>query len=355
MRRPVTLVVVVFAGGITSCSDSGVLHAPTDGFLADDVRHDTDHSATDMGTPVERQTCTPRVTAWVAQNEPAIAYLAGGGIAWHPLTGLRTWGGHAPVGGDTGVHRATVGFAWEPWDIPAERWRKTFHTPESPCMARADGTVGCRDPDPAMPERAVAIEPMPYTLCWMDEAGAPGCTSPGIRKLWPSAHALPPDLVDIVAGGAHTRPSSTPYVCALDARGRAWCDGHSIIEPFADPGRCWVELAARSASLCGIDHTGAVLCQSASTYEYRVTDDVPQRGDLSHLAVSLLGACALDPEGHIVCWGLPDDVLDLVSDDAGFVDVVIDPGGAVCALDAVGRVECWGVGPMANEQPDRPR
>lgn len=312
-------------------------------------------SDTDVGGP----SCVPRELGWREGNAPEIAMFAGGGIAWHPSTGLRTWGGRELLGfGDVGLPGWLIGFATHPWDIPAERWRSLFHTDVAPCMVHRDGAVGCRvDDGSGLPASVSVLSDIGGSLCWLADGQEPECQTHDVQSRWPSSAALVGPQVTLATGARYS--PYAPFVCSLDTRGRARCDGPSeVIDPFENPSRCWLELVSAPYALCGIDSDGAVTCRTASYLDDDFADDTPTRRDLSHLSVAVAGACALDPQGRIVCWGFtgnaPDSIQNTAPDGPGFVDVAVE-SGAACALSDAGRVTCWGFErePVVFDQPDR--
>lgn len=348
---------------LPGCVGVGVLVVPGESTDADDSDRtdDTDAGRTDSDNPPAARVCAPRELAWRAANAPAIGLLAGGGIAWHPTTGLRTWGGVEllpPV--NAGPPERSIGFGALPWAIPAERWRSLFHTEWSPCMVHRDGRVDCRDDRGGpLPELVSVLGSVGNKLCWMDPTGHAGCLRADVETVWPSASSLSADLVSLAHGFKASGGDPIPFVCALDSRGLATCDGPSdLVGPFDHPDRCWVELVGAIYGLCGIDDEGLTTCRTRSILNADFADDTPTRRDLSHLSVSIEGACALDPEGHVVCWGpiagVPHTANNAPPQEAGFVDLVVS-SGAACALSDVGKVVCWGDerDPLVFDQPDR--
>ncbi len=350
---------------LIGCTDSGVLRpsgsSPSDdsGQVSSDTDEATQDSDDDSGTSAP--VCEPREIGWRTQDAPIVGLFAGGGIAWHPATGLRTWGGAELNGAEYGPEW-TVGFSTEPWSIPDERWQTLFHTQNSPCMVHLDGTVGCRKGGEGLPESVVAVAEVEDAICWMASDGEPGCDRGSPADHWPLASYVPHDLVSLNAGRTYAWSGlhpGVPFTCALDRRGRAWCDGlQDVADVFADPSRCWVELQSDAYAICGIDGWGSLACVIEGPDGYTYADDLPTRQDLSHLSVSSDGGCALDPEGHIVCWGFRSgDVLGEVRTeiptDAGYVDVVAGDSAA-CGVRADGTVRCWGLDGISavRDQPD---
>lgn len=311
---------------------------------------DTDRPPdTDVGSPA----CTPHELAWRRDNAPEIGMFAGGAIAWHPTSGLRTWGGSQS---DT-APAWEEGFDKRPWPIPSERWQTLFHSSDAPCMVHRDGSTGCRVENAALPQRVQTLGSDDNRSWWVDTDGQAGCDCDGRGVTWPIQPGE--QTARVIAAGASWNPDHTvsPYLCALDAQGRATCTGPSrAVGVFEDPTRCWSELVASSYAICGLDGDGAIACTSSGPND--VITHVPSRRDLSHVSVSVGGACALDRDGRVVCWGYKNgDVVDVVRADApldtGFVDLAVDDRAA-CALSAAGRVKCWGFpnSSIVFDQPD---
>ncbi len=135
---------------LSACVDFGRLQPKDD--LPTDEQADTDEAVphdTDAAGPV-RRSCVPHELTWRADNAPRIGSWGMGGIAWHPKSGLRMWGGcELDVVHDTGsfnmCSRGWLGPAERPWPVPAERWRSIFVSPDALCMVRGDGSFACRE------------------------------------------------------------------------------------------------------------------------------------------------------------------------------------------------------------------
>lgn len=353
--------------GVVGIATSCRLDVRVDDGPAADLTVDSDAETEDSDAPSETDDtvdagvrCEPREPVWRRANAPAVGLFAGGGIAWHPTTGLRTWGGGERNGVDT-YYPWQVGFTKKPWAIPAERWHTLTHTEDAPCMVHADLSLTCRRNEPALPAAVVAAGLVDGSVCWMTTDGSPGCIAGDMGTRWPVSSTVPDDLVTIVAGRTvvpDAPEQARVFSCALDSKGHAWCDGPEVVEPFSAHDSCWVELAASAYSICGIRDDGAVVCRSQGTADLGV--DVPSRTDLSHLSVASYGACALDPEGHVVCWGygtpsLRGQVFTEAPTGGGYVDIAVASSTA-CAVNQDGLVTCWGDDLRSEvfDQPDMP-
>lgn len=312
--------------------------------------HDTDSLPdTDVGSAV----CSPHELAWRRDNAPEIGMFAGGAIVWHPATGLRAWGQSES---DTRPPWEG-GFDIDPSTTPAERWQTLFHSADAPCMVHRDGSTWCREANATLPAGVQALGSSDIMSWWVDEDGQAGCDCNGLGVTWPIQPGAQTARV-IAAGAVWTiGRDDDAYLCALDAEGHAQCTGpSSAVGVFGDPTRCWTELVADSYAICGHDGDGVITCTSSGPADF--VTHVPTRTDLSHLSLTYLGACALDPDGHVVCWGYGDGpVFDVVRayapQEAGFVDVAVGDRVA-CAVSASGTVTCWGASnkSVVFDQPD---
>jgi hypothetical protein len=297
----------------------------------------------DAGGP-PRATCRPRELDWREHNVPRIAFLQGGGLVWHPVTGLRSWGG----GEYDGPEWQQTGLDMWPWPIERERWNVLMNAPEV-CMIRRLGTLDCRSTNRDHPPAARAFGSAQDggEFCWVKEDGGTLCEGPDDLALWPASHTFDTDTLGFWY--FLDQPIDKTVYCTHNARGQVKCaythPQATPLEVFEDPSSCWVEFQTQATHACGISPQGHVTCvhRHSAIEPFETTD----RTDLSHMSVNAHGACALDPEGYIVCWGLnnvsgPGRAVTDRPTDPGFVDVVVFDEEMACAVHESGRVACWG-------------
>jgi hypothetical protein len=281
--------------------------------------------------------CRPRELLWRAENAPRIGLWGTGGIAWHPTTGLRVWGG-CELEGEENCNEGQFGPLHSPWNVRAERWRDVLNLLESVCMVRADGSFDCRDHvswTAPSPVRAIGFGP--GLLCAYGEDFSRWCAkaNPAITPApWP-----PDGTPPLSIHGGFGNPDPAPWLCELAEDGRMRCEGRPELDVFEADGSCWVEVVNTSTSICGIDQDGGVTCRHFGLRGDGATDLVGT--DLSHLSMRGGDACAVDSEGRVHCAGEAGDPLMTAPAGTGFVDVALAERG-VCALSQEGSIECWG-------------
>jgi len=162
--------------------------------------------------------------------------------------------------------------------------------------------------------------------CVLDEQGALSC--------WGSDQPEgnePPEgsFVDFGVGIRHG--------CALDDEGRASCWGDVVDAPDEDV--VFTQIDAGGRLTCGVRADASLSC-------FGYVDDeeesllTPPEGRFTRVAVGHSNVCALEEDGHIVCFGAEYTMLHMTPDEP-FVDVTVGAGHA-CGLRADGTARCWG-------------
>ena len=321
--------------------DSGV-DADTDALDTDAPDADTDPSST---------SCTPRELTWRASNAPRIGRWGTGGIAWHPATGLRVWGG-CELEGQEICREGQYGPTHSPWPVASERWRDVLDLPESICVVDAAGHLDCRDHvEWTPPDDVQAVGSGPRMVCAYDRDGDPWCAEDADeRALLPATS--PGGAAPLSIHGGYVYTDESNWRCVLTEDGKLRCSGRRGLEGFTDPDTCWLEVVSDGTSMCGIERSGEVRCAHFGLTASDATTFT--RTDLSHLSLVAPDACALDTEGRVHCAGTPGSPLMEVPEESGFVDVQVgDDGG--CALREDGTIRCWGRdrSSFVFAQPDR--
>jgi len=112
-------------------------------------------------------------------------------------------------------------------------------------------------------------------------------------------------------------------------------------------------LAAGYAHTCAVDDEGHVICWGCQNHaEYDEGQCTPPEGQFTQVAAGALLSCALAVDGSVACWGKMDSgtATGLVGP---FVQITAGEAHA-CALDGGGAVTCWGCEPAGSGVCDPP-
>jgi Regulator of chromosome condensation (RCC1) repeat/Putative Ig domain len=221
------------------------------------------------------------------------------------------------------------------------------------CAIDADGELACWGDDSS---GQVSEAPGGQFLS-LSAGGAHTCAiaADGTLACWGDDAATEPDQIpsgefqSVSAGGAHT--------CAIDADNELSCWGDDSSDQLDGiPSDEFRSVSAGGAHTCAIRADGALLCwgddssgqvseapDSIDDHEYSGVGAGHENHEHQFLTVSSGGAhaCAIDPEGKLVCWG---------DDSSGQLDDVprgefrsVSAGGAhTCAIRTNGALACWG-------------
>jgi hypothetical protein len=289
---------------------------------------------------------------WRAENAPRLDNYGGLiALAWHPETGLRTWGGvEHPACRDSGW------FGWEsiaPDDFTIEphRWNSAAPGPAQGEFVIVDknskvwsryGSKECIGDDVSFVMGNQWLTPQGEIFANFEES----CTPTSVD----SYMYLPPPGPWIYTGFAYfyvnsTEPSGPLYHseiihCVWDTNGRFWCGPGDApyFEPFLDPTRCWVEFVVSPYRACGIDGDGVVECHYVED-AYAPFEPPPPDLRISHLKM-YHEICGLDQDNIIRCWSTPGAQQQPPTDEP-FVDFMLFQEGG-CGLRPDGTIRCWG-------------
>lgn len=282
--------------------------------------------------------CAPRELTWRAAQSPRIGRWGNGGIAWHPNTGLRIWGG-CELEGEEICDEGQLGPQQSPWPVATERWRNVLNLPQSICVVDGAGALDCREALAwSWPREVQAVGAGPRMVCAYDRAGDPSCTDAADERMLPPARSAG-GAASLSIHGGYVYTDETSWRCVLSEDGRMRCSGRAELGAFTNPDTCWLEVVSAGTSMCGIERSGAVTCVHFGLVADNATTF--SRTDLSHLSLVAPDACALDADGRVHCAGTPGSPMMTPPDEVGFVDVQVGDDGA-CALRADGTVRCWG-------------
>ncbi len=175
----------------------------------------------------------------------------------------------------------------------------------------------------------------PYTKVVVGDLHSCALTVEGEVQCWgDDAHRItrapPGPFIDLASGSNHA--------CALTPNGAATCWGRRAEGQTFSTGT-FTKLAAGANQSCGLTALGAITCWGnfeagrrplEFTWPWPFVDLVVLRQDV----------CALSADGRVVC---PDINLGDLALPDGFVPVSLgDASSGLCALDAQGHAVCWG-------------
>jgi len=237
---------------------------------------------------------------------------------------------------------------------------------------------------------AIAVDKFCYlaadgrVFCWGGAPGGRPVSWLGTGTTDPLAQPTIPvvgltDAVELASGGSH--------VCVRTRSGVMWCWGAiGLSDPaggFATPALTPVQvlegvqqISAVAGCTCALLAPMDLRCWGWNSYGQigvGSTDEwvhsptavlLPAGAEVTRVSAALDHACAVEGDGHVLCWGrndhgqlgvagtadsnVPVQVQDL--DDAIFVSVETDYS---CAVRASGEVWCWGATP-SGQLSDRP-
>jgi alpha-tubulin suppressor-like RCC1 family protein len=212
----------------------------------------------------------------------------------------------------------------------------------------------------------VALSGAGAIFCWGDNTSKQ-CAANGTYVSTPTSLGFPGVWKTVSAGVAHT--------CAIDSLNRVFCWGDNSASQTAQSGGptttlpAQVQVAGMQPLLAtqvsaGGKHTCAVsqgevfcwgnndmqqICHGMATAESPIPNACPIQAPVSQVGASVNGACALDQDDGVHCWGhasLVDaqavgwyGVPTPVYDNAQQISVGTDHA---CALLHGGEVVCWG-------------
>lgn len=141
-------------------------------------------------------------------------------------------------------------------------------------------------------------------------------------------------FIDMSVGSDHT--------CALDSEGNAQCWGANDLGQSNPPIETFSSIFSGNGASCGLrssDQTPLCWGNLAAVSEPGIA--------LSALTVGDGHACAISPDGALICWGANDFGQSDAPAGALFTSVTSGDQHS-CALDNTGEISCWGVNDLGQ-------
>lgn len=156
-------------------------------------------------------------------------------------------------------------------------------------------------------------------------------------------------------GGEYLQVSVGHYLtCGLtvDREIRCWGINERLYDPGLPEGHTWVQVAVGANHACALDDEGHAICWNDGTQNV----PYPPRGHTFRLlAAGCCAVCGEDVEGGTTCWADPYDggyyiyVATNAPTDLSFASLSLR-GTAACGLDEEGVMTCWGFMPYGLDE-----
>ena len=252
-------------------------------------------------------------------------------------------GEEPPIGGDEPV-TSTVD-SWMQMDL---RW-------EHGCGISGSGRLSCwgrNDQDQLSFQNAVQTQnqesgPSAWSAVSVGRAHSCALDDEGTLHCWGrenEGQLSPPEALNSIAQVA----SGWHQTCVLDDEGQATCWGERDQGQADLPDVRFATLSLGARFGCGLTLEASIACWGLDTYGQATP---PTEGQYRQVMTSSgKHACALDEEGHAVCWGdRADDKLSAPTEV--FSDLSVGQDHA-CALTAeTSEARCWGANRFGESSP----
>lgn len=150
-----------------------------------------------------------------------------------------------------------------------------------------------------------------------------------------------------------TKTQSPAYVCVIQEDGtlKAWGDANFVANTPSDK---FISLtrAGGTSTCAGITENGEIKFWSATTVSSAVSN-IPLPNN--YIKVECIGttACALRPDGSVVCWGNLTEVVDNVPARNDIIDIALGSSGVI-ALTTNNDIITWGNSSFPNIELNKP-